>query len=164
MAIELKITDGLADYINEEEIQEQVSESVRYILKDEINKFIQNDKNIKNIIIKQVVSSCMNVLFNEEIINILRDKIKESIKNMSDFDVKYACNISDIMNEQFEVNIEENKKYIKDVLYKCMSNITFNTWEIKSKMNDYIVEQVLRHKDELNIDEIISEFIENYKT
>jgi hypothetical protein len=99
MAIELKITDGLADYINEEEIQEQVSESVRYILKDEINKFIQNDENIKNIIIKQVVSSCMNVLFNEEIINILRDKIKESIKNMSDFDVKYACNINDIMLE-----------------------------------------------------------------
>lgn len=113
------IEGNILDYIDEDELKD----NVRYQIKNEISNMLKNDKDIKEIIIKEVVNEVKDIQFSESIKQALKDKLEQIIKEdylneENSWNIKYDTNLSKRMNQLYE----DSKSIFDPMLYKAIYN------------------------------------------
>lgn len=113
------IEGNILDYIDEDELKD----NVRYQIKNEISNMLKNDKDIKEIIIKEVVNEAKDIQFSESIKQALKDKLEQIIKEdylneENSWNIKYDTNLSKRMNQLYE----DSKSIFDPMLYKAIYN------------------------------------------
>lgn len=115
--MKIVIEGNILDYIDEDELKD----NVRYQIKNEISNMLRNDKDIKEIIIKEVVNEVKDIQFSESIKQALKDKFEQIIKEEylneeNSWNIKYDTNLSKRINQLYE----DSKSIFDPMLYKAI--------------------------------------------
>lgn len=121
--MKIVIEGDILDYIDEDELKD----NVRYQIKSEISNMLKNDKDIKEIIIKEVVNEVKDIQFSESIKQALKDKFEQIIKEdylneENSWNIKYDTNLSKRMNQLYE----DSKSIFDPILHKAIYNTIQN--------------------------------------
>lgn len=121
--MKIVIEGDILDYIDEDELKD----NIRYQIKSEISNILKDDKNIKEIIIKEVVNEVKDIQFSESIKQALKDKfeqivIEDYLNEENSWNVKYDTNLSKRVNELYE----ESRSILDPILYKAIYNAIQN--------------------------------------
>lgn len=117
--MKIVIEGNILDYIDEDELKD----NVRYQIKNEISNMLKNDKDIKEIIIKEVVNEVKDIQFSESIKQALKEKFEQIIKEdylneENSWNIKYDTNLSKRINQLYE----DSKSIFDPMLYKAIYN------------------------------------------
>lgn len=121
--MKIVIEGDILDYIDEDELKD----NIKYQIKSEISNILKDDKNIKEIIIKEVVNEIKDIQFSESIKQALKDKfeqivIEDYLNEKNSWNIKYDTNLSKRINELYE----ESRSVLDPILYKAIYNAIQN--------------------------------------
>lgn len=149
------IEGNLVDYIDENELKSDV----KHQIKNEISNMLKNDKEVKEIIIKEIINEIKDIQFTDSIKTILKERIEEIIKEKyldkkNSWDIEYAIGLSDKIKSLYE----ESKQTFDPMLYDSIHNAIRNY-----KPNDYEITKIgvdLILQDEESISKLKEIFID----
>lgn len=150
------IVEGdIVDYIDENELKSDI----RSQIKNEVSNMLKNDKEVKEIIIKEIINEIKDIQFTESIKEALREKIEQIIKekylnNKDTWDMEYAIGLSD----KIKLLYEESKCTFDPILYNAVYNAIQNY-----KPDDYEISKFgmnLISQDEESINKLKQIFID----
>lgn len=135
------IEGNLVDYIDENELKSDV----RHQIKNEISNMLKNDKEVKEIIIKEIINEIKDIQFTDSIKVVLKEKIEEIIKekylnNKNSWDIEYAIGLSDKIKSLYEESKQTLDPMLYDVIYNAIRNYKPNDYEITKIGVDLILQ------------------------
>ena len=151
--MKINIEGNLLDYIDEQELKE----NIRYQIKKEIAHILENDKDIKTTIIKEIIEEVKDIQLTTEIKNALKEKIIDIIKKeylQDKWQVKYEIGLTDKVKEIFD----NNSGTFNPIIYKAIDNALQDY-----KVENYELTRIgvdLIMKDEESINKIKEIFID----
>lgn len=117
--MKIVIEGNLIDYIDENELRSDI----RCQVKNEISNMLKNDKEVKEIIIKEIINEIKDIQFTSSIKNALKEKIEQIIEekylnNNDSWNIEYAIGLS----EKIKALYEESKNTFDPMLYYAIYN------------------------------------------
>lgn len=151
--MKINIEGNLLDYIDEQELKE----NIRYQIKKEIAHILENDKDIKTTIIKEIIEEVKDIQLTTEIKNALKEKIIDIIKKeylQDKWQVKYEIGLTDKVKEIFDNNSETFNPIIYKAIDNALQDYKVENYELTRIGVDLIM------KDEESINKIKEIFID----
>lgn len=151
--MKINIEGNLLDYIDEQELKE----NIRYQIKKEIAHILENDKDIKTTIIKEIIEEVKDIQLTTEIKNALKEKIIDIIKKeylQDKWQVKYEIGLTDKVKEIFDNNLETFNPIIYKAIDNALQDYKVENYELTRIGVDLIM------KDEESINKIKEIFID----
>lgn len=151
--MKINIEGNLLDYIDEDELRDAVRQQIR----SEISYILKDDKEIKQLIIKEIVNSVKDIQLTTEIQNALKEKMIDVVKKeylQDNWQVKYDTRLVDKIKEIFDNNID----VFYPIMYKAIDNAVQNY-----KIENYEITRLgvdLISKDEESMNKIKEIFID----
>lgn len=135
------IEGNLVDYIDENELKSDV----RHQIKNEISNMLKNDKEVKEIIIKEIINEIKDIQFTDSIKIILKERIEEIIKEKyldkkNSWDIEYAIGLSDKIKSLYEESKQTFDPMLYDSIYNTIQNYKPNNYEITKIGVDLILQ------------------------
>ena len=135
------IEGNLVDYIDENELKSDV----RHQIKNEISNMLKNDKEVKEIIIKEIINEIKDIQFTDSIKIILKERIEEIIKEKyldkkNSWDIEYAIGLSDKIKSLYEESKQTFDTMLYDSIYNTIQNYKPNNYEITKIGVDLILQ------------------------
>lgn len=119
MDLEINLKGNILDYIDQEELEDDIRDKINYLIKDAVMKLVDDNKEeIKQELInKLTVSILSNMELAKPIESLLFDKIVEGINNRypkdDSFNMAYDIKLSGILTKLYNEN--------KEVFDKCLT-------------------------------------------
>lgn len=135
------IEGNLVDYIDENELKSDV----RHQIKNEISNMLKNDKEVKEIIIKEIINEIKDIQFTDSIKVVLKEKIEEIIKEKyldkkNSWDIEYAIGLSDKIKSLYEESKQTFDPMLYDSIHNTIQNYKPNNYEITKIGVDLILQ------------------------
>lgn len=135
------IEGNLVDYIDENELKSDV----RHQIKNEISNMLKNDKEVKEIIIKEIINEIKDIQFTDSIKIILKERVEEIIKEKyldkkNSWDIEYAIGLSDKIKSLYEESKQTFDPMLYDSIYNTIQNYKPNNYEITKIGVDLILQ------------------------
>lgn len=141
--MEIEVKGNLLDYIDKDELKQEIHSQIKY----QINKMLSDDKDVKELIIKSIIDEVKDVNFTNTIIDMLKLKFEQIIKNEyidgDSFHIKYDAKIPDRIHKLFEENSEVYLPILQDKLNKTVSDFIPESYMISD-----IIKQLLLQDEE----------------
>lgn len=151
--MKINIEGNLLDYIDEDELKDAVRQQIR----SEISYILKDDKEVKQLIIKEIINSVKDIQLTTEIQNALKEKMIDVVKKeylQDNWQVKYDTRLVDKIKEIFDNNIDT----FYPIMYKAIDNAVQNY-----KIENYEITRLgvdLISKDEESMNKIKEIFID----
>lgn len=151
--MKINIEGNLLDYIDEDELKDAVRQQIR----SEISYILKDDKEVKQLIIKEIINSVKDIQLTTEIQNTLKEKMIDVVKKeylQDNWQVKYDTRLVDKIKEIFDNNIDT----FYPIMYKAIDNAVQNY-----KIENYEITRLgvdLISKDEESMNKIKEIFID----
>lgn len=151
--MKINIEGNLLDYIDEEELKDAVRNQVR----NEISYILKDDKEVKQLIIKEIINSVKDIQLTTEIQEALKEKMIDVVKKeylQDNWQVKYDTRLVDKIKEIFDNNIDT----FYPIMYKAIDNAVQNY-----KIENYEITRLgvdLISKDEESMNKIKEIFVD----
>lgn len=138
--MEIVIKGDILDYIDEDELKDEVRNQIRY----QISRMLCDDKEVKNTIISSIVNEVKNISFTEAIMDALKNKftkvIYEEYINNDNFHIKYDAKIPEKIKQLFEENEEVYSIVLQNKIDKTVNNYTPDNYLIAELAKDLILQ------------------------
>lgn len=139
--MKIVIEGNLIDYIDENELKNDI----RYQIKNEISNMLKNDKEVKEIIIKEIINEIKDIQFTDSIKIVLKERIEEIIKekylnSKNSWDIEYAIGLSDKIKSLYEESKQTFDPMLYDAIYNTIQNYEPSNYEITKIGVDLILQ------------------------
>lgn len=139
--MKIVIEGNILDYIDEDELKSDV----KHQIKNEISNMLKNDKEVKEIIIKEIINEIKDIQFTDSIKTILKERIEEIIKEKyldkkNSWDIEYAIGLSDKIKSLYEESKQTFDPMLYDSIYNTIQNYKPNNYEITKIGVDLILQ------------------------
>ena len=127
--MKIVIEGDILDYIDEDELKD----NIKYQIKSEISNILKDDKNIKEIIIKEVVNEVKDIQFSESIKQALKDKFEQIVIEdyLNEEEMSYLERIVSLYLDYAELQAERHiPMSMEDWANRLDSFLEFNGTEI----------------------------------
>lgn len=145
--MKIVIEGNLIDYIDENELKSDI----RYQIKNEISNMLKNDKEVKEIIIKEIINEIKDIQFTNAIKDALKEKIEQIIKekyldNKDSWNIEYAIELS----EKLKALYSESKNIFDPMLYNAIYNTIQNYKPDNYEITKIGVDLILQDEESIN--------------
>lgn len=138
--MDIKIEGNLLDYIDEDELKNEIRSSIKY----QISKILSDDAEVKKVIISSIVNEIKDITFTKQLEDALKLKIQEIIEseyiNGDSFHIKYDAKIPEKVQEIFDNNRDSYLPILTNKMEEAVRNYEPDTYVIADITKDLLLE------------------------
>lgn len=157
--IKLEIDGDLARYIDTEELQKAAENEVRYAIKEQVSKWIRTDAKVQSEILRTVLSKVEDVKLSDEISEILRVKLIETAKGLSNYDIEYHSGMRELLNRVLDEHDPEIEGMLNKRVEQAIGDFQVDKYQFSTAATEVIKEKILENADKLNLDKMIENLV-----
>lgn len=159
--IELIIKDGLASYIDTEELQRQAEREIKNTISITVSKMCKSDETIQKLIESIVNKKLSEVVFSAEIDELLEKKIIEVIENKSEWGISHAIELDEKMNKIYKDNENEFTNTLTSKVKTTVDNYEVKEYEINNTISKIVTHFIMESSEGIDIKEKLEMFVQN---
>lgn len=159
--IEIIIKDDLAQYIDTEELQRTAEYEVKAQIKYVVTQMIKSDDTVTKIVNGVITKVISETEIGDDVRQLIKKRIFESVENMSNWDIQYNANIDGVVKEICKDNDDEIREIMLNKINAAVADYTVDSYVINNGITDIVAHRIMDQSENIDLKEKLNMFVKN---